>query len=329
MLNADHLVALLGREATHEAIEGFFIQHAVRRRPVLDRPAKSPYDVTFHMRQLGITFIFQEYNYIHNHAIRSHGKSKKLLLTGILLSSGIENVIRPFSGTLPFGLEWHDDRVSVRKKMNSFEARLRVHKRDCWWFDDYRMTVSYQPGDINEPQTTGVFEVLFSSYLPPTEKRHQHLHHPSIRTLQSLFGKSVRDREFAAAFADLNYEDIVRWSKEDTAVDLQLQYGFQVYFDQDKPAEDGTPSFGGITFYRDRYGPSAEWLGELPYDIQYNDTPEQVLKKVPAVADLYEDTTALWGVIKWYLPQYLLWVNFDNLVNYVETVSILAPGYRY
>lgn len=328
MLNADHLVTLLGQEATQEAIEGFFIEHSIRRRPVLDRPAKSPYDVTFHMRQLGITFIFQEYNYVHNHAVRSHGKSKKLLLTGILLSSGIENEIRPFAGTLPFELDWHDDRAMVLKKMASFEDRLHAHKRDCWWFDDYRMTVSYPPGDMTMPPTTGVFEVLFSSYLPPTEKRHQDLRHPAIPTLQALFGKSVRDQDFESAFADFNPQDIAKRSQEDTAVDLQLQYGFQLYFDQDKPAQDGTPSFAGITFYRDRYGPSTQWLGQLPYGIRYIDTPEQVLKKVPSPPDLYEDTTALWGVMKWYLPQYLLWVNFDNLINSIETVSILAPGYR-
>src|SRR5690606_3911527 len=139
--------------------------------------------------------------------------------------------------------------------------------------------------------------------------------HPAIPTLQALFGKSVRDQDFESAFADFNPQDIAKRSQEDTAVDLQLQYGFQLYFDQDKPAQDGTPSFAGITFYRDRYGPSTQWLGQLPYGIRYIDTPEQVLKKVPSPPDLYEDTTALWGVMKWYLPQYLLWVNFDNLIN--------------
>ncbi|MBL9197830.1 hypothetical protein VB151_18040 [Xanthomonas fragariae] len=39
-----------------------------------------------------------------------------------------------------------------------------------------------------------------------------------------------------------------------------------------------------------------------------------------------EDIT--WGVARWYLPDFLLWINFDILDNRIESVSILAAGYR-
>lgn len=74
---------------------------------------------------------------------------------------------------------------------------------------------------------------------------------------------------------------------------------------------------------RCRFRSSSGWTSGQNFD----DTPAVLAQKVGHRPQQWKESHT-WGVGRWYLPELLLWINFDNLDNCLESVSLLAPGYR-
>lgn len=111
------------------------------------------------------------------------------------------------------------------------------------------------------------------------------------------------------------------------AVNRKREHGFELYFDPRRPAPDGTPGFVGIDMTRDRLGDSAPWLGLLPFGLHFDDTPAVLTQKIGQPPNQREESHT-WGVGRWHLPDMLLRINFDTLDNGLESVSMLASGFR-
>lgn len=41
-----------------------------------------------------------------------------------------------------------------------------------------------------------------------------------------------------------------------------------------------------------------------------------------------EFVCAPFGVARWFLPKLLVWINFDSMDNFIESIRILRAGYR-
>lgn len=329
MLSIQDYTKLFGRPATDPDVEAMFRDLGVRRRPALSSPPKSPYEAVLRISGQGILLAFTDRYYRENKPRRLHGTSGDLIFDNIAVTAGIPDVMRRYAGQMPFGLSWDDTRDQARSKMSAHGHGdlLHAYKRDAWWLPDYRVRVTYQPGDMKAPEQPGIFDISMGIGLPPSPPvMGKQRYYPSPDELRALFGQSATSEMFRNAFRSFDPDDLID-SVPREAIDRKRKYGFELYFAPDRRAPDGSHAFVGIDMTRDRLGDSAPWRGQLPYGLSFEDSPAILESRLGRPATQWEDLHT-WGYGRWFLKEELVWVQFDNLNNRLESVSLLAPGYR-
>ncbi|MFM9924883.1 hypothetical protein VLK31_17960 [Variovorax sp. H27-G14] len=317
-------LSLLGADAADARLVALLEEHGVRRRPEKPAPFKSPYEVLFRLSKHGICLSFQDLAYVENRPPRQWGNST-LQLRAVTVTAGVQARYLPYTGEMPYGIAWADTRQQVRERMAQHHDKLHAYLRDCWWFGERYMSLTYQPGELTQPERPGVFDLTFGLFEPPSALVQQ-ASYPGFQTLVALFGKSMGAPEFQQAFASFDVENW-RAESEDGHLDRRRAFGFELYFDPARPAEDGTPSFAGANLTRERLGPSREWKGTLPFGLHFDDTPPVLRHKVPAPPLAWDDGMVVWNFAKWALPQMDVRVNCDTVRNRIECIALLAPGY--
>jgi hypothetical protein len=318
-------LSLLGADAADAQLVALLDGLGIRRRPEKPVPFQSPYEVLFRSSRHGLCLSFQDAAYVANRPPRQWGQGA-LQLRAATVTAGVEGQYLPYTGEMPYGIAWSDTREQVRARMAPHTDKLHAGARDCWWFGERYMSVTYQPGDIAQPERPGVFDLTFGLFYPPAEPL-QAANYPDAQTLVALFGKSMNAPEFQQAFASFDVENW-RAESEDGHLDRRRAFGFELYFDPARLAEDGTPSFAGANLTRERLGPSREWKGALPFGLGFDDTPATLRRKVPAPPLAWDDSMVVWGFAQWAFAQVEVRVNHDTVLNRIECIALLAPGYR-
>ena len=329
MIKIKNYFSLLGFESGDSKVENMFKELNVKRRPQLTTPPRSPYEAVLQIKSLGILLAFTDKYYQENSARHLHGKSGVLIFDNIAITSGIPDVMRCYEGEMPFGLEWTDTRETVRAKMTALghAEKLHAYTRDAWWLDEYNVRITYSPETKKDNiNNSTIHEISIGLRRPATITTRPASDYPSINQLRNLFGKSAGSIEFREAFHHFDPDKLMADISLE-AINRKREYGFEIYFDPKRPAADGSPSFVGIDMVRDRLGDSHPWLGELPYSLDFDDSPALLEGKVGLKANQWEEMN-VWGIARWFLKNELVWVQFDNLNNRIESVSILASGYR-
>ncbi|MBV4481519.1 hypothetical protein [Pseudomonas khavaziana] len=327
-MHTEEITCNFGKPSSDPAIEAMFDSFGIKSRPELQRLAKSPYEAIVRIKSKGMLFSFSERNYWENLPITSHGKSRILIFTNLALSAGISGLLSRYEGNIPFNLLWEDSRTEARKKMASlgFESSLHAYKRDAWWLENYRVRLTYQPGDINRPDKPGLFDVSLGIPMPISPPSLPLRSYPTSEEVFSLFGKSATNPLFHRVFDDFEPKQL-EIDAEQEIVDRKREYGFALYFDTKLRLADGSPTFVGINMCRDRMGDSTPWRGELPFALHFDDSPAVLEYKIGKKADHWDDFM-MWGVARWFIPGLLVWINFDNFDNCIESIRVLREGYR-
>ncbi|KRB03393.1 hypothetical protein [Lysobacter sp. Root690] len=328
MLRIQRYAEHFGSLATDDGVEAMLRELGVKRRPMLGDPPRSPYEAVLQIKSLGMLLSFTERNYWENLPENLHGKSDELVFTNISVTSGIPGRIKPYDGEMPFGLDWNDTRAQARDRLvaQGHGDVLHAYKRDAWWLADYRLRVTYQPGDLGQAEQAGLYDISLGIAMPASDAPFVAADYPSPEQIRDLFGRSAHSEEFRRAFRDFDPDGLVA-AVEHEAVNRKCEFGFELYFDPRHRADDGTPAFVGLDMVRDRLGDSRPWLGGLPSGLGFDDSPAVLQEKIGRKADQWQESHT-WGVARWYSPDQLLWINFDTLDNRLESVSLLAPGYR-
>jgi len=323
------ITALFGKSTSDPAVEAMLKSLGITRRPQLLRPAHPPYEVTLRASSLGMLFSFSERNYWEGLPVTSHGRSNTLIFTNVAITSGIPSIMRPYTDNdLPFDLHWSDDRTIAREKLAKagWGKQLHAYKRDAWWLPNYHIRLTYQPGDINAPEMPGIFDISLGISMPPSNEPFPPYEYPSIDQIYKLLGQSPATPDFQDLFRDFDPARLAN-EAESEIVERKSHYGFSLYFDKTKRASDGRPSFAGINMCRDRLGTSMAWRGPLPFDLRFDDTPSILEERLGKKADYWSDNM-VFGDARWFFQELLIWVNFDNMDNCIESIRILRAGYR-
>jgi hypothetical protein len=146
----------------------------------------------------GLCLSFQDLAYVENRPPRQWGNGTLQLRT-VTVTAGVEGKYLPYAGEMPYGISWSDTRQQVRERMTQHEDKLHGYLRDCWWFGERYMSVTYQPGDITRPEQPGVFDLSFGLFYPESELVRP-AKYPNHEVLVGLFGKSMDAPEFRQAF---------------------------------------------------------------------------------------------------------------------------------
>lgn len=326
-MNPTDLIDLLGRPATDPLVEGTLQYHGVRNRPEVeideedaDGPVVETQSWVKNSRR-GIEFGFDDEAAWIGLDETEFGK-RPMLLTQLYLYGQHPNV-RPYPDPLPFGLALSDDRATVRKKMDVVGTNRHSYVRDTWDVGDKLVIVSYAAGD------TCVACVLCELKEPPLPPLSYTLAPPpSVDSLIALLGLPLSDPAVGQALDPLGLQDHVEEIRETNSCDLGDPHGLVVQFTAPQATLDGKtqePLLIGMTFCRERELDARAWRGGLPFDLDFEDSPETAERKLGRAPDERLDDEYS-GIALWHEPDFSLRVFYSTVENRLARVSLIAPG---
>jgi hypothetical protein len=321
-MRPDELLALLGREATDVAIERTLVSFGIRKRPEVERdeedvdgPTVETKDWVINSRA-GIEFGFEDKASFLGQDEAERGAGPMLLTQ--LYFYGDHEGVKPYRGSLPFGLELDDNRNIVRAKLVAWEGSRRSYLRDTWELPEFRMTVSY----IDEGAHIDFILCLLRPPAIPVDANELTLL-PTRDEILGVLGKPLLDPAFQTLLAPLGVERHMEDQGEGRIADFRERFGFELRFRRQK-ASPGL-LFSHVVFYRDREMDARGWPGALPRDLKFDDSPERLLQKIGSPPDNLANETFV-GYALWHLPEYSIQVKYSTIDNLILCVHVMLPG---
>jgi hypothetical protein len=323
-MNVSKIAALLGSASDDPAVDRELARLGIVDRPEValdlgdpDGPVIASQDwVT--SAALGIEFGFQDSASWQGLNEFEQGRGP-MLLTEIYFYGDHEGV-RPYVGTLPFGLMLGDDRTIIRSKLASLEDTRRSYVWDTWEAPLFRVTVAYAERGIDF-----VVCMLREPSLPQLPYALANV--PDIDVIVSLLGKDYRDPQLRNIFVPLGLDNHTEEMQEGEGADFRNTYGIELGFGE----HSADPSVGAmrlsdVVFYRERELESRGWPGQLPLAIQFGDSVETVSRQVGRPPDEHEDDEFT-GYAVWHLADYTLYVYHSLMENLMLRVRIMIAGF--
>lgn len=323
-MRPENILTLLGRLCSDSKVINMLQEFGVKKyRPALDDDDLEAMTDWFPNAELGIEFGFKDKAYLEG--LDPSLRRKGSLVFYEVIYYGEHPKMSSFQGELPFALMWSDDRTKAVEKMNRYQHPMRSYLRDVWELPNYRVIVSYMPDE------SAIADIAI--YIPdaPWKNPIDNIYPmPSLTVISALFGKSPNTPEFERVFRPFGVMYQLELSDIPRRIDVREEFGFALNFGL---ASISTEDYSnkvhvlvGITMSRERDMDARAWTGELPFGIQWDDTPPMVFTKVgiPPIKK-FEDHMS--GSVFWEFKDYSLQVmysTFDNLV-YRAMMSWCSP----
>src|SRR5574343_1315283 len=256
------ITSLFGLTASSPEIEQLFLSLNTFNRPSIPEDEEFVYHDWVLVRRKGLElgFAYSEY---HSAAPRHRWGLGKLLLTQVYFYSGF-NDIQPFTGELPYGMEFNDSPDSVRKKLAAFESTRHSYRNDTWDVDGYRLSVTYTE---NRNRIDRVACRQLATPIP----RQAMVTWPELSSLVSVFGYKINDPAFLALWGNILDAESIQAALEDNEIDFTQTFGATVSL--------AGGMFRSILLHRNRDTESAGWDGELPLGLNFADSPDVLFAK--------------------------------------------------
>lgn len=328
-MDTNEIANLLGSQLTDARVETALQRFGITELPCVkiahldpDGPVVETQDWVLNS-SLGIEFGFDDEASWRGWEECEFGRHP-MLLTQIYFY-GDHQGVRPYAGTLPFGLRLSDLRDTVRAKLVTLERTRRSYVRDTWEAKDFRITVSYA---ANGGRIGFVLFILRELPLPSFDYSLATM--PTIDSIIELIGSGCNAPRFQKQFAQLGIERYLKDLRDENRINMRSTYGFDLGFNRsvfDKwPASDASgPIFSYVVFYRERELDSRGWNGALPFGLIFDDSLETAVKKIGCSADERADTQ-FDGYALWHFSNYSLHIYYSTMENVILRVRLMAPG---
>lgn len=310
-----------GRSANSPELESLFSELNTLHRPSLPDDEEDVYHDWVLVRRKGIELGFADSEY-HTGAEKRRWGYGELLLTQVYFYAAFDDV-QSYTGELPYGLTFADSRTVAREKLNAFEATRHSYRTDTWDVEGYRLTITYRD-DYQSIYRMACY--VLSAPLKPDRVYAP----PSLASIQQNFGLSVNDNHLQSLWDSAFGVEQVEEVLEDREADLTGSLGVELYFANLQElkltrAVNKGLVFSAIKFFRSRDRESVGWLGGLPHGLSFDNSPEQLLAKLPAPVK-HSDST-LTGHALWHFADHSLHVLYSNFDNRLLRINLMAPGY--
>jgi len=326
-MDVDTLSNLLGKHSTNSHVEAALQRFGVTRRPELvidpadaDGPVVKSQDWVSNL-SAGIEFGFQEEGAFMGLDQADRGVGP-MILTEVYFY-GDRPGARPYPLPLPFGLLLSDSRSVVRAKMAPLEKTRRSYVRDTWEHPAFRLTVSYADGGT---RVDFLVCMLRTEALEPLEGGQILL--PSVAAMTGVLGKSMDDPALRQTFVPLGLDRQTLVVGTKPVIDFRRTYGLKLDF-RKSPAADKVSAKALLLHEIELLGKgeleSRGWLGDLPFGIRFDDSPETALGRV-GQAPTHQENQDFSGQAFWELPDYSLQVAYSTMENIVLRVCIFATS---
>jgi hypothetical protein len=328
-VDADPIIALLGRPADDPAVTAAFLALKTRRRPALDPEDRDALRDWVLVRRQGVELGFVDAVWFRAGEPQHRRRAGVPILLNQVYFYRDRDDITAFAGRLPFGLAWSDSRDLARQRMQPWEATRRSYRTDCWDAPQCRLVVAYRDQD------TALDNVLclIREHDWPEDGRIQ----PRIGIADWIasFGLAVSSALLAQRLLPLPLGVRLAAGDDEHEVDFRHACGLELYLADTKdlkhraapygPQGEG-PVLAAAQFLRSREFDARQWRGELPCGLTFDDTQETLFNKVGGAPVLHEDEQFS-GRVRWQLPGMDLEVLYNNIENHLLRIMIMAPGY--
>ncbi len=312
-LNAERLLSFLGASSDRLETESLWTQLNTLSRPELSEEEEDRYHdwVLVRRRGLELGFVDSEYAAASDRAQWGHGE---LILSQLYFYSGHSDIQR-FEGAMPFGLQWDDTRAQARARLVQYESTRHSHLTDTWDVPGYRLTVVYND------DSDSLQRIVCRRQPAPLEPS-EAMRLPALQDLVAALGESITAPSFERLWQNGFWSaEHVTAAREDDEIDLNAACGLTLSTSSDK----GLLPLRSVTFHRNRDQEGSGWRGELPAGLDFEDSPEDLFRKLGATP-VQQSDSALTGHGVWHLADVTLHVLYSNVDNRLIRVKMLAPG---
>ena len=327
-MDANDLLARLGRRADDESVEQVFVELRTRRRPRLASEEDNEFRSWVLIRRRGIELGFMDEAYLRASERPKGSRGRRPLVLYQVYFYTRRDDISDFSGRLPFNLQWMDSREVVRRKL-AHESTRRSYLKDAWDLTGYRMIVDYKP------QGKAIDMVVCELRLTPWAEKGRRQPSLGASDFIPLFGLPASSPVLREKLRPLDLMQRIKEEEDDHAVDFRSECGINLYFTASKNlrlkrratlAKSGDMVLGAVRFLGPRELNAREWKGELPFHLSFEDSQEALANKVGRAPDNQEDDF-FQGFAEWHFSDFTLHVMYSNMANRVIRVMVTAPGY--
>ncbi|GAB2909743.1 hypothetical protein GCM10027093_54820 [Paraburkholderia jirisanensis] len=320
------LEQFLGVPADSVEAERFFDNLATFQRPELDSQEEDRWYDWLLIKKQGIELGFVSKPYFEAQPRYDWKRGPLICCQVYFYRAGFNGRldIHGYGGALPYGLSFTDSRDVVRSKLSNFAVRSAV-QTDRWDTPTGKLHVRYAAS--NDAIDSVVIALPIHAW---SEDSRTALSMPIARWHQ-LFGEAPTSTVLAQALAPLDVDARMQEQEEEREVDFTLECGLELYFEDlrqlrlPRTAGQGL-GLGAVKFFRARDREAREWLGELPYGLAFEDSPERLFQKLGRAPDRHQDGR-LTGFALWHFDEASLHVLYSNLDNQLQRITLMAPGY--
>lgn len=311
-IDADEVLCLFGRSATDPDVEALFARLSTFNRPELSDDDEFNYHDWVLVRLKGVELGFSDSEY-HAAAAFYRWGAGHLILTQAYFYAGFDDV-RPYQGKLPHGLSFSDGRESVRLKLADAESTRRSYRTDTWDLKGYRLNVTYTDDD------TGIDRIA-CLFLPSPIQSNLAVEPPTLSQMAQAFGDPLKHDSVRRLWPQGWDDESLSLADDDGDLDLTESYGVTVTY----TGARGKRKLRSFALHTNRDSDSAGWRGELPAQLQLEDSPKRLFAKMKDPPAVQHDEE-LTGYAVWHLPEYTVHVLYSNLYNRLLRVTLIAPG---
>jgi hypothetical protein len=325
-ISGDDLLTLLGRSVDDAAVQkslGDFA-HGMQPDRVFEDDELLVDWVT--VNELGVEYGFEDEAFVKARDPRERNCGSVLLTQ--LYFYGDTPKTRAFPYSLPFGVGFHDERRSVRRKLGEYEATLRSYLRDAWRLPGFDVTVAYR-GD------SGMLESVFChvpyTAWPPLLGEAARLSPFTPEVFVALFGLRWSSPILRSQLRSLGYEETLRQVRGEHSADLKFR-GLELVFAPSAQLVTAdqqysrSPALAGVTYYSSRELDARAWAGALPLGLSFTDCQADIRTKLGRKPAEISDQDRS-GTLTWEFDEFTLIVMYSNIENRVLRITMLEPSF--
>ena len=307
MLRSEDIISGFGQSADSADLEVIFQELNTLRRPTLEDEDEISYFDWVLVKRKGIELGFADSAYLNAEPSMRWGHGE-LIFCQVYFYSSFDGISQ-FEGELPFNLTFSDNRSTARQKLQRHESSRRSWKSDTWVLADYNTTVIYS-------EKTGLVERVSCRKPPAPIVQSRSVKWPDVTEIISAIGGPTTD------LGKLFDQALLDTALNDDEIDLSQDVGMTIHLANGGAAPALVQA---ITFHANRDVDSTGWPGALPLNLNFDDSPEILRKKI-GERPTQESDSLTTGHGIWHFPEYTLHVLYSNFDNCLLRVTIRAPG---
>jgi len=286
--------------------------------PDFDDEEQDVYDWVL-IKRKGVELGFIDKNYYKGAPYYAWFQDGAILGQIYYYSELVDSDVKAYEGYLPRNITWEDDRDTVLLKMEDFsDICKQSYTTDVWHFDEFSLTMNY-----NE-ETDIVERIVFHLRLPPLPQ--PNITPPNFADIAKFLSEDISDSKFLDLWRGYITNEELEQAFETDEINLLDTYGVKIH----TSSQTGSLLLHNITFYSNRESDSVGWQGQLPFMLNFEDSPIELFQKINSVFKIEPreyDEEVNDGYVIWDFEYFSLKVVYSTFKNEIQTVSVMIPTF--